>query len=125
MRVTVDGLSRSLWCAEPAPCVSVGKEKCLLLCEVRENWQNSTRAAPFIPRLESCMKAASIGNVFTESELSINVKLRVIRAFNGVLPILLNEARSLIVKCSLCILGPPLAESSSLVVFCAIVIEGV
>jgi hypothetical protein len=71
------------------------------------------------------MKAASVGDVFSECKLSVHMKPRGIRPFNGVLPILLNEARSLVIERSLCILGPPLAQSSCFVVFCAIVIEGV
>lgn len=71
------------------------------------------------------MEAASVSDVFAECKLAIDLQLCVIRAFNGVFPVLLNEARSLVVKGSLCVLGPPLAESSCFIVFCAVVIEGV
>jgi hypothetical protein len=69
------------------------------------------------------MKTASVSDILAKSELPIDMKCRVVRTHNSVLLILVNEARRLLVERSFCLLGPPVPESSCLVIFGAVVIK--
>lgn len=71
------------------------------------------------------MKTASISDVLAKCEPPVHMKCRVVGTYYGVLPILVNEATRLLLECSFGLLSPPVAESSRLVIFSAVVVEGV
>lgn len=123
MRVAINSLSGSFWCAESAPGIGIRQKERLFLREVCKNWNDLTWAATLVPGPERSMKTASVSDVLAKSELPVDMKCCVVRTQNGVLPILVDEARRLIVERSFCLLGPPVPESSCLVVFGAVVIE--
>lgn len=124
MRITIDGLSRGFWRAEAAPSISIRQEERLFLGKISKDRHDLTRPATLVPRLESGMKATCVSDILAQGESAVDVKLGVVGALHGVLRVLINEARGLVVEGCFCFLAPPFAKSPSLIVLSTIVVEG-